>query len=261
MKIVVGVFLLLSGLADASAKSCVPERHSIVVGESTAKWDTLVPKKAPRANVLVLPGIGGAMIPDQWTARTLCKMGMQVLLFQGFSHGSDLNYDWDRQDRQTWLAVHTLQKIMDQYPGRYGLLGTSLGGIYGATLVGLDRRIEAAVLIAAGGDLASILVNSTQDEPRRFKAKVMEKYGIKDEAELETEWRSHIHLDPLMTADPKAKVKMLFAMNHLDHAVPTYNQKLLWKAWGKPKRINIPLDHISGISAHHLYSIAGWLGF
>lgn len=260
------MFLRLFGLLtllvseQSFAKHCTPireirdfENPVEEVAQSRLEWDRLEPKGTPRANIFVLPGTGGSMIPDDWTAKSLCRRGFRPLVIQKFGHRKDKEMNWTRMKRQLNLSIFSMQKIMDEYPGvRFGLFGTSLGGIYGATLAGLDSRIEAVVLIAGGGDLASILSYSKEKSVVKFRDALMQRYNVATPEALEAELRQNIPIDPLTVANPHRGVKMLMVINTFDTSVPTDNQKALWDAWNQPKRVRFPLEHISGISAAHV---------
>ena len=116
--------------------------------------------------------------------------------------------------------LQVIDWIEQNLPGKKGALGLSLGGIITTSLMGLDNRLDSAVLMLAGGNLHQVIAYSNQSAIVDLRERVLERIG-KDEEWLKEELRGKINLDPMNLTqyiDPN-KILLITAGN--DGVVPT----------------------------------------
>jgi hypothetical protein len=130
---------------------------------------------------------------------------------------------------------------------RIGLFGISAGGILGAMLVGADPRIDAQVFVLAGGPMADVMVDTTEDRFTRSIAQVMEARGWSREKVRET-LRANLRTDPLVLAPRISRENTLMFVASGDESVPTYTQEALWRAIGRPEVVRLWGGHYAGIA-------------
>jgi hypothetical protein len=138
-------------------------------------------------------------------------------------------------------AEHTIEYLKPQ--GTVGILGTSLGGIYGAFVLGYDARVTSAVLIVAGDNLPNIIAHSEQKTVAEWREKQMEINHISSVDEFEAALQKIVKLEPstFVGYSGAKKLEMFSALD--DTYVPTPDQMLLQKAEGNPKVINLDGGH------------------
>lgn len=130
-----------------------------------------------------------------------------------------------------WLASRR-----EVAPNRIGIVGTSLGGIIAATVVGVDPSFTRNALILAGGDPAAILWNAPETQGVRERLVAL---GFTLER-LREECRP---IDPLTFAR-RAKASEILMVNAIgDETVSRQSTLALWEALGKPAIQWYPAGH------------------
>jgi len=138
-------------------------------------------------------------------------------------------------------VVTRLRARDDVEDGRVGVLGISLGAFVAAASYRDDPRLGAAVLVMAGGDIASVAWKN-----RRMRARFEERGFTLDSL------RERLAiLDPAASRAAPAHpgfsryrgVLMLNALN--DRIVPKANAEILWRAFGEPGIEWYPEGHYS----------------
>jgi 2,6-dihydroxypseudooxynicotine hydrolase len=126
--------------------------------------------------------------------------------------------------------------------GRVGLFGISLGGIEGALLAALEPRIGAAVVGLAGGDLASILMRTTDPSFARQREAWLAETGLDPAGGEDLLRRSLVH-DPLAYAPYADPARLLMVIARFDRAVPAEAGWRLRAALGDPETLLLPTGH------------------
>lgn len=204
-----------------------------------------------RAGIVVLPIQGGNYEVSTMLATWLARRGYQTIRFERRA-------EWLELDRE----ITALPDIMRQFeadirrgidwwlaqpdgPERLGLMGVSMGGVVGSVIAALDARIRATVLVIAGGDLPSILVNGRDAELNVWRATVAKRMGV-SEPDLLPPLRAcldaHDNLHRCGGRDPHTT---LFFAARFDRVMPWANSRRLWEALGRPKRRILPCGHYS----------------
>lgn len=131
-------------------------------------------------------------------------------------------------------------------PRRLGIVGVSHGAIVGPCMMGADRRLTAGVFCMGGGDERLLVARSREWTVRRFRRRLMRARGLRDpEALLQAGRESLSRTDPLRYAPAVDPQRVLVVKTRWDWAVPPEAQDRLWEALGRPRRITVPLGHLS----------------
>lgn len=135
-----------------------------------------------------------------------------------------------------WLAVRD-----DVDATRFATFGISAGSIISACVAGADARPKAHVLFLAGGPLADVMIDTTED---RFQRYAEELPGTrKSKEEVRTALRRVLSTDPIHLASNVTTEDVFMILAKYDTAVPIRNGMLLWRALGKPRLRVVPLGH------------------
>ena len=135
-------------------------------------------------------------------------------------------------------AACWLQERPEVDPSRLGIVGTSLGGITGALVIGVDPRFTRNVLVMAGGDPAAILWHAEETSGVRERLTELG-YDLQRVREFA---RNTDALRFGKRVDPK-HVLMINALT--DQTVPRKCTEALWEAFGKPAIQWYPAGHYS----------------
>jgi pimeloyl-ACP methyl ester carboxylesterase len=214
--------------------------------------------------VLILPPTGGENLADRNLAKTLCRRGYNVVIFN-YVQTPDTSLDLSIHDANTVGVLGALDLFLAHRPeNNFVIVGSSLGSLYAAMALSLGQnpasaststmpevktwthfnKIKAAVLTVCGGSLAEILATSEIPEAVQQRQKRQEIYKITSAQDYLARLRSAIHLDPLDLAQAQQKDKVFMFMSSQDKIVPAKTQMQLWEAFGRPSRSVIALDHM-----------------
>jgi hypothetical protein len=200
--------------------------------------------------VMVLPMSGGGYSIERHFAAYFASRGYaSVIVHREKVPKSDqslenLNPMMKRMVIDHMRVIDWLETVPDVDAGKIGVFGISLGGIKGAILAPLEKRIQAAIIGLAGGDVPHILVHST--EPGLVKRR--EEYLAANNLtlqEAEKKLRTMITRDPLVYAPYVDPNKVLLVIARYDTVVPTAKGLLLKEKMGHPETIMLPSGHIT----------------
>lgn len=217
---------------------------------NTAVGWLFTPTKETDRGIILCP-IWKEKKPDAETtvARLIAKKGFKVLVlamaYQYERGPTDehpgqwtMSSDMDRTERVFYQSIQDVSRAGEWLrtkkgvaEGRLGIAGLSLGGAFASIAYCLDPQFKAAVLLLAGGDVATMLLSASDDleyvrrELTQYQGYTLEKL------------RERVRVfDPLTwaTAERGGGVFMLNASD--DDIVTPAASDMLWKAYGEPKR-------------------------
>ena len=213
-------------------------------------YDVKEPRVAPV--ILVLPILDGNNRISNFYAKYFANHGYAALIV---NRNAKLLQAESVEEVEAALKqnVIDLKQVLDWIETRndldrnnIGVFGISLGAINSALIIALDRRIKAAVMGLAGGDLPYILTNSSENSVQKGIARIKEKNNLSDEP-LYCELRCKIQTDPLKYAKYIDARKVLVVVALLDTVIPTKKGKALITAIGMPQPIYILSGHYTAI--------------
>lgn len=121
--------------------------------------------------------------------------------------------------------------------------GMSLGGILSSVFISIEPRVDAAILIVAGGNLAEVLAYSEQGLVKKYRNARMKAENLETPEELENKVRETFLFDPLVFAPRRSPEDIYMVIAEDDTNVPTKNQLELWESFGRPQQLSIPGNH------------------
>lgn len=142
------------------------------------------------------------------------------------------------------MALDWLCQREEVDSSRLGSFGVSYGGIKNVILAGVDSRLKVNIFALAGGDLASLFMQSNLEELESFRQRLINQEEI-DLKSLEQEMRKMIKAEPLKYAPYIDARRTLLILARMDHTVPRRNGELLRKALGYPRTVYILAGHYS----------------
>ena len=219
--------------------------------EARVIFDHYEPRAGAQAQVLILPPTGGENLIDRLYARNLCKRGLAAVLVKTWSYDTETSLDLSVHDNGYKRALNAVRATLKFGPGRVGILGTSLGALYAATLLASEERIETGVMIVGGSPLSEILATSKIPGVTKQRDSRIEKLNLRDAEDYRILMDREIHQDASKFL-PLARGKSALTVLALkDKIVPTSTQLNLWEELGRPARIDIKAGHLGAmISAY-----------
>ncbi|RMH20439.1 MAG: hypothetical protein D6696_08205, partial [Acidobacteria bacterium] len=219
----------------------------------------------PRPLVVVLPIWGSSDFPPKAVVRRLTrpKYGRDAHVL--WIHGPNKLFDWPaayaaaseaelEAEMKRWVeailgTVVDVRRLVDwalaRSPGtrgRVGLVGFSIGAIVGAIAAGSDPRIEVGVFVAGGANLHE-LVGHCRGRSAELRRIVAERFGW-SAGDLER-WLEPIFapVNPARYAGGIDPRRALIIEATKDECIPPSARETLWRAMGRPARIDLPYGH------------------
>ncbi|MBC8141476.1 MAG: alpha/beta hydrolase [Armatimonadetes bacterium] len=201
--------------------------------------------------VVIIHGLGGRKEDTLLLSVALARRGYASFAIDLAAHGeragstniADMTLVESRQSAAVSITdlrrgLDYLQTRPDVDGGRVGLVGISLGGIYGGVFAGLDKRVGATALWSAGGDWGKLLTESQQ----RFAVARRERGKVPDAATVESVMRD---VDPLTYAARITPRPLLLLAGTQDTIVPNACTDALFDAAKEPKTLErLPGGHV-----------------
>ena len=202
--------------------------------------------------ILVLPILGGSYDVEKYFASYFAKRGLAAVIVHREQRGKDpenadeLNALLKQTVLDNKLAIDWVESRADLDPDRIGVFGASMGGIKGALLTPLEKRVRAAVLGLVGGDLPYILAESTEAGIARRRKALLQSRQITVQ-ELQAQLQKGIRCDPNTFAPYIDRQKVLLILAACDTVVPIKKGLELRAKMGKPETILVPTGHYSAL--------------
>jgi len=236
--------VILTKVTFPSPVASPDERNNTVEG-----WLFAPVKDTDRGIVLCPVWKEKKLSAERPVARILAKKGFKVLvlaLAYQYDRGPEdqfpgqwtMSSDLDRTERVFAQSVQDLSRAGEWLrtkrgvtEGKLGIAGLSLGGAFASIAYCLDPQWKAAVLMLAGGDVATMLWSDNED--LEYVKRELRDYRHFDLEKLRERVRP---FDPLTWAT-KDRGKAVFMMNaDQDDVVTPAASAKLWEAYGEPKR-------------------------
>ncbi|EDM29705.1 hypothetical protein LNTAR_18183 [Lentisphaera araneosa HTCC2155] len=144
---------------------------------------------------------------------------------------------------------HIIDFLENEKPFEYSdiaMFGISKGGIKTSMIIGYEKRIKAAVIVLAGGDLPNLLTESKE----KGIIKARKKYMAENESDLDSlrgELREKLTVDPLLMAPYIDGSRTLHILAYFDRSVPYYYGEQLFEAMPGAKSYTMLAGHYSAI--------------
>ncbi len=202
--------------------------------------------------IIVLPILGGNYFFSKSCARYLARHGFSCLRFERTANPLDPEKGLIHTEMALRHAIIDIRRSIDWLGrrgsgnlNRIGVLGISMGAIVAALAMEVEPRINAAAILLAGGDIATILATSKEHMVVQFRAGVMSTHGIDLQQFQKEASRILAPVDPLTYASRSDPKYILMVNARFDRVVPPPCSEKLWKALGRPLWIRIPTGHDS----------------
>ncbi|MCL6532899.1 MAG: alpha/beta fold hydrolase [Armatimonadetes bacterium] len=208
----------------------------------------ILPKNRPENEklpcVILMHGLGGDKRMFQMMWGMLTQAGFALFAIDAQYHGERKPednspffgmYPYRTRDAliQTVIdlrrAIDYLETRKEIDPQRIGYIGASMGGILGAIFAGVDSRVQAPILLVAGGDWKILMEKSTlslwRETSKTNPELVKEALKVMDVVDP-VRWVGRISPRPVLMINGDA-----------DHIVPVESNKALHEAAREPKTV------------------------
>lgn len=254
-------FILLFVFSFSSFAACdgkgeiISFRDPVRKGQFDISARIYRPLKEKFPVVFILPPIVGETPLDGALAANLCVNGFGAYILNVLNDPPDseqvsnLNVHEDALIRAEFAIEKWMEKISvdPSFNGNFGILGASQGGIISSYLAGTFPQLKASVLIAAAGNVATVLSSSTQEAILSLKEKRKELFNIQSDQAYANLMRPYVTRDPLFVArNIPANSSLVFVMTK-DTDVPTVYQRQLVRSLNSPEVITLSNSHVPGI--------------
>ncbi|MBX3464547.1 MAG: hypothetical protein KF830_15365 [Planctomycetes bacterium] len=208
-----------------------------------------------RPLVLLVPILAGGEDLLAGVARRLFARGFDVAWCSRVAaalkppqRGPDLDDLFGRTVLHQRLLLRWLRQEGAPDADGWFVLGMSIGGMVATAVAGLEPELDGVAVCLSGGDLAGMVLRSSEVRVQRWLDWRRTADGVGDD-HLEWELREYLRHEPLAFAPAVATDKVLFVGAAFDTVVPGWHQDLLWEALGRPARLDVALGHYSAAIA------------
>ncbi|MAZ47165.1 MAG: hypothetical protein CME65_01295 [Halobacteriovoraceae bacterium] len=183
--------------------------------------------------IVIFPPTGGKNKLDQLYAKGLCSKGRKVVIMEEWTGYGTKKTDLGVHNRYYRNAVNALKLVhKEELAGKeFGVLGTSLGGIFTAISLHQIPQINKAFIIASGIDLPEMIVTSRHNDMKDLKTFRLKTYKFSSEREYIKALRKEIPLEPTNNPIDFKSKKLGQYIIAGDQIVPERNQIKLNDLW------------------------------
>lgn len=213
-------------------------------------WRTRSGQHAAPPTILLVPILAGGEELMVTVASELLDRGFDVALCKRVAsamkepqRGPELEHLFHRTVLHQRLLLSWL-RASDRPPSALCVLGISLGGMVATAIAAAEPDLAAVAVCLSGGDVADLVVTSSENRVQRWRHWRHEEDGVGDD-HVRQDVLQNLRHEPLRTAHAVATEKVLFVSGALDTVVPPRHQDLLWEALGRPQRLTVPFGHYS----------------
>ncbi len=230
------------------------EAHGVLQGSGeTVRFQLrrASPGPRPAALVLLVPILAGGEELMAQVAGRMCARGFDVAFcaragsaLKPPQRAPELDELFRRTVLHQRLLLAWLRGPENVAPAAVFLLGMSMGGMVTTVLGALEPDVAGIAICLSGGDLASLVVASSESRVQRWVDWRVATDGVGQD-QLQWELHEFLRHEPLAFAATIPTAKVLFVSARFDSVVPERNRDLLWEALGRPARLEVPLGHYS----------------
>ncbi len=253
-------------LSERSNEGCTVGRYQINGLDPVDKKDravhvlSYVGKKQMRKEqaVVIVPSIVGVSPLETWYADLFCGKWLRALIIENIERDEPVGLslkDYDRAALRKLAAIrHSVEFLYADGSRQVGVMGTSQGAIAASLALGIERKIKAGALIAGGGNLPEIIVDSTQDLLKALREERMKAFGFRSRDEYLRALRANIVINNLDFAGHTGFKPVFVSIAEDDTKVPTPTQWALARAFRAQHIVRYRGNHIPVILKTYLVS-------
>lgn len=208
--------------------------------------------------VIVIPSIIGTTTLESVYALDICKRGLWSLVVEGIERDNPVQLALSSYDKAALRKLAAIRHITEflyaQGVRDIGVLGTSQGALVASLALGLEAKIKTAALIAGGGDLAEIVVDSMETSQAALRAQRMQRFGYGSRTEYLRALRHQISINNMDFVGFTGSKPVWMSVVTDDTVVPTRTQLDLKKALQPVEVVEYSGDHIAGILKTFMFS-------
>lgn len=251
------VLLILSSislLACASVESRSltydDNKVNVEVYKSTKKTE-----KKKNATIIITPPTGGSTPLEHSYSIRLAQKGFKVVRMLKWEGQGEKSLDLSIHKKLLEKAQLAIKTVMKNNPSeKYGILGTSVGGMHATLALARNPEIKTGVIIAAGAPFSEVIAFSNQSALKEYREKRIKKYNFTSIEKYEEALRqTNIPKIEDYKADFRNK-NILFVLATEDQTVPTKQQKKLLKALHPKEKFEIESGHLWSILKNWLFN-------
>ena len=226
-------------------------------------------RPGPKRWVVILPIWGSSLYPPRQIARRLLRAPAAHETNVLWILGAEELFDWQAMaEAETEIeyldivergadclaaAVRDVREWIDWIQARpehdaqrIGLVGFSIGAVAAASVVAVDSRPDATVLVMGGGRLEHVFAGCRGDA-RLGRDSALDHFGWSLDEFLRRTARPLAAVDPvnlLATRGPRVEPDTIFfSAATKDTCIPEISRESLWRALGQPERLQLPYGH------------------
>ncbi|MBI4063093.1 MAG: alpha/beta hydrolase [Elusimicrobia bacterium] len=201
-------------------------------------------------------GIAAAIVPfpQQFERRYFLELPSGMLFLERDPEKLALNFEQALIDLSTfadWIERGGAEKLQKGWRPKFGIWGTSLGGILGSVAMSRDSRFKAGAFLLAGADPATILMEGRETKKIASKIKIGRKRidGFLKEFDLDRIARDQSP-EKLWAGRPVFLVEGVW-----DPVIPKGSRRKLRRAIPHARVLKLPSGHYTAIL--HMFWVKG----
>lgn len=243
-------FIIALFLISFISKASCEEKDMVIKKGSDIEIDIRVynPDLKSDRLIVIFPPTGGVNFIDRNYARYFCRNDIKALIVKGWKETFEMRYDLDVHIDYYKTAQRSIDTVFEYYSDyKIGLLGTSLGAIHASISFARNDFIDKVFLVVGGGNLASMIATTDQEQTLEFKKIRFELFGFESEEEYEQALRPYIPYEVLDMEIVREGRDIGMVVSTNDVTVPTENQKSLKNKWNPDVIFTSSWNHVNTV--------------
>ncbi|MCE3279873.1 MAG: hypothetical protein K0S44_2064 [Bacteroidetes bacterium] len=227
-------------------------------------------KKGGKLPLLVIvPPINGISAREKNVSEHFIKCGYHTVVIEPVKSTSNINVPIQEFQKNLLSFVGAVRSTIDIFSEKEQvdirnifIWGASMGAIHSSFVISIDKRINAAILIAGGTSIGDIVAESTQKRIVKYRSNRMNAEHLSSVEDFRKKLKESMNLDVSQFSQNREASDLFFVIALKDKIVPTKYQIELAHAFkGEPFIKECNGGHMKALLRSHLSGLTQFSDF
>lgn len=188
-------------------------------------------KKGKLPLLIIVPPINGISAREKNVSEHFINCGYHTVVIEPVKSTSNINVPIQEFQKNVLSFVGAVRSTIDVFSEKEQIdtrnifiWGASMGAIHSSIVISIDKRINAAILIAGGTSICDIVAESTQRRVVKYRSNRMNAENIATVEEFREKLKKSMDLDVTQFSQNREASDLFFVIALKDKIVPTKYQ-------------------------------------
>ena len=189
--------------------------------------------------LLMIPPIHGVSYRETNVSEHFISCGYHSVVIEPVKNITDSSLTIKNFQKNLLCFITAVRSTIDIFemkdnvdPKNIFVWAASMGAIYGSIAVGIDSRINAAILIVGGTPIVNIVTESQQEQVVKYRNERIQQEHLESVEDFRKKMKENIDIEVARFTKNRNSSDLLFVIALKDHSVPTQYQFQLAHAFG-----------------------------